>query len=52
MPPIFHEEIHLGGDHVDSTDLVYTAGTVLETISILTLICHHLIDQFLRNWYL
>jgi hypothetical protein len=39
-----HEEIHLSGDHVDSIDLVYTVGTGLETISIPTLICHHLLD--------
>jgi hypothetical protein len=39
-----HEEVHLSGKHVDSIDLVYTAGTGLETISIPTLICHHLID--------
>jgi hypothetical protein len=39
-----HEEVHLSGDHVDSIDLVYTAGTGLETISIPTLIRHHLLD--------
>jgi hypothetical protein len=39
-----HEEVHLSDDHVDSIDLVYTAGTRLETISIPTLICHHLLD--------
>jgi hypothetical protein len=46
------EEVHLSGDHVDSIDLVYTAGMGLEMISIPTLICHHLLDQFLGGWYL
>jgi hypothetical protein len=40
----FHVEVHLRGDHVDPINLVYTAGTGLETISIPTLICHHLLD--------
>jgi hypothetical protein len=39
-----HYEVHLSGDHVDSIDLVYTAGRGLETVSIPTLICHHLLD--------
>jgi hypothetical protein len=39
-----HEEVDLGGDHVDSIDLVYTAGTELETVSIPTLVSHHLLD--------
>jgi hypothetical protein len=39
-----HEEVHLSGNHVNSIDLVYTGGTGLETISIPTLICHHLLD--------
>jgi hypothetical protein len=39
-----HEEVHLSGDHVDSINLVYIAGTGLETISIPTLIFHHLLD--------
>jgi hypothetical protein len=39
-----HEKIHLSGDHVNSIDLVYTAGTGLETISIPTLIFHHLLN--------
>jgi hypothetical protein len=47
-----HEEVHLSGDHVDYIDLVYTAGTGLETVSIQTLICDHLLDQFLGGWYL
>jgi hypothetical protein len=47
-----HEEVHLGGNHVDSIDLVYTVGMGLETVSIPTLICHHLFDQFLGGWYL
>jgi hypothetical protein len=39
-----HEEVHLSGDLVNSIDLVYTAGVGLDTISIPTLICHHLLD--------
>jgi hypothetical protein len=39
-----HEEVHLSGDHVDSIDLVNTTGTGLETISIPSLIGHHLLD--------
>jgi hypothetical protein len=39
-----HEEVHLSSDHVDSIDLVNTAGTGLETISIPTLVCYHLLD--------
>jgi hypothetical protein len=39
-----HEEVHFSGDHVGSIDLVYTTGTGLETISIPTLICYHLLD--------
>jgi hypothetical protein len=39
-----HEEVHLSGNHVNSIDLLYTAGTGLETVSIPTLICHHLLD--------
>jgi hypothetical protein len=39
-----HKEVHLSGDHVDSIDLVYTAGPRLETVSIPTLICYHLLD--------
>jgi hypothetical protein len=39
-----HEEVHLSGDHVDSIDLVNTVGMGLETISIPSLICHHLLD--------
>jgi hypothetical protein len=46
------EKVHLSGDHVDSIDLVYTAGMGLEMISIPTLICYHLLDQFLGGWYL
>jgi hypothetical protein len=46
-----HEEVHLGGDHVESIDLVYTVGTGLETVSIPTLIFHHLVDRFLGGWY-
>jgi hypothetical protein len=38
-----HEEVHLGGGHVDSIDLVYTEGMGLETVSIPILICHHLL---------
>jgi hypothetical protein len=47
-----HEEVHLSCEHDDSINLVYTAGTALEMISIPTLICHHLLDQFLGGWYL
>jgi hypothetical protein len=47
-----HEEVHHSGDHVDSIDLVYTVGTRLEMISIPSLICHHLLDQFLSGGYL
>jgi hypothetical protein len=47
-----HEEVHLGDEHVDSIDLVYTTGTGLEMISIPTLICHYLLDQFLSSEYL
>jgi hypothetical protein len=47
-----HEEVHLSCEHDDSIDLVYTAGTALEMISIPTLICHHLLDQFLGGWYM
>jgi hypothetical protein len=36
-----HEEVHLSSDHVNSVNLVYTAGAGLETVSIPTLICHH-----------
>jgi hypothetical protein len=38
------EEVHLSGDHVDSIDLVNTVGMGLETISIPTLICQHLLN--------
>jgi hypothetical protein len=44
MPQFLHEEVHLGGEHVDSIDLVYTTHTGLVMVSIPTLICHHLLD--------
>jgi hypothetical protein len=47
-----HEKVHLSGYHVDSIDMVNTAATGLETISIPTLICHHLLDQFLGGGYM
>jgi hypothetical protein len=39
-----HEEVHLSGDHADSINLVNATGTGLETISIPSLVCHHLLD--------